>query len=207
MNLIFLGSPGSGKGTQAGMLSTKTGWNYLGTGDLLRRLVKTGNEKALLAKAYMEKGELVPDALMVELLLAESAALGDGLILDGFPRTLDQADTLAQMMRARNLTLDAVLLIDISDQEAERRLLQRSACSTCGKIFNQKLAVCPACSAQIQTRTDDNEETIRTRLQVYHQQTDPLVAYYQQQDLLRRICGEGEIDQISQRICQVLGIA
>ncbi len=155
----------------------------------------------------MEKGELVPDALMVELLLAESGDLGDGLILDGFPRTLNQADTLTQMMRARNLILDAVLLIDVSDQEVERRLLQRSACSTCGKIFNHKLAVCPACGAQIQTRTDDNAETIRTRLQVYHQQTDPLVTYYQQQGLLRRICGEGEIDEISQRIRQALGIA
>lgn len=207
MNLIFLGPPGSGKGTQAGILSARTGWNYLGTGDLLRRLVKEGNEKALLAKSYMEKGELVPDALMVELLLAESGDLGDGLILDGFPRTLNQADTLAQMMRTRSLILDAVLLIDVSDQEVERRLLQRSTCSACGKIFNQKLAVCPACGAQIQTRTDDNAETIRKRLQIYHQQTDPLVTYYQQQGLLRRICGAGDIDQISQRIRQALGIA
>lgn len=207
MNLIFLGPPGSGKGTQAGILSTRTGWNDLGTGDLLRRLAKEGNEKALLAKSYMEKGELVPDALMVEILFAEPGDLGGGLILDGFPRTLNQADTLTQRMRARNLTLDAVLLIDVSDQEVERRLLQRSACSTCGKIFNQKLAVCPTCGAQIQTRTDDNAETIRKRLQVYHQQTDPLVTYYQQQGLLRRICGEGEIDEISQRIRQALGIA
>jgi adenylate kinase len=206
MNLIFLGPPGSGKGTQAGILSAKTGWTYLGTGDLLRRLVEAGNEKALLAKSYMEKGELVPDSLMVELLLAESGDLGDGLILDGFPRTLSQADTLTLMMRARNLTLDAVLLIDVPDQEVERRLLQRSACSSCGRIFKQKLSVCPSCGAQIQTRVDDNAETIRKRLQVYRQQTNPLVVYYEQRGLLRRISGEGTIDEIGQRICQALGI-
>jgi adenylate kinase len=214
MNIVFLGAPGSGKGTQAQTLAQQNGWQYLSSGDLLRRLVSLKESRALQAKSYMDRGDLVPDELMVEILLdqieepAQSGTRGrrNGLILDGFPRTRRQAQVLDEMMAQRGTRLDAALLIEVGDEEAEKRLSNRSSCASCGEIYHQHYPVCPACGALIQPRSDDNTETIRKRLTVYHQQIDPLIGYYREHGLLRSVDGHGNPAEIGQRIQRALGL-
>jgi adenylate kinase len=207
MRIVFLGPPGSGKGTQASVLAQRNGWQYISTGDLLRRLVDEQDPKALEAKAFMDRGDLVPDGLMVEILLGQQeGGLQDGLILDGFPRTHQQAEVLDAMLSRRGNQLDAAVLINVGDEEVLRRLLNRSSCQACGAIFNQRLGFCPSCGTEIQLRSDDNVETIRKRLTVYHQQIDPLLRYYEAQKKLHRVDGRGDPEVVGMRIRQSLGI-
>ena len=214
MNIVFLGAPGSGKGTQAQALARQNGWQYLSTGDLLRKLVGSREIRALQAKAFMDRGDLVPDQLMVEILLAqmeipvqkETSGLNDGLILDGFPRTSRQAEVLDEMMAQRGTRLDAALLIEVGDEEAEKRLLSRSVCAACGQIYHQRYLDCPICGMPIQPRSDDNAETIRKRLTVYHQQIDPLIEYYREHGLLRIVEGQGDPAEIGERIRRALSL-
>ncbi|MCX5970806.1 MAG: adenylate kinase [Coprothermobacterota bacterium] len=219
MNIVFLGAPGSGKGTQAQTLAQQKGWQYISSGDLLRRLVSSREPRALQAQAFMDRGDLVPDELMVEILLgsleapkaevpAQAGVLGlhDGLILDGFPRTRHQAEVLDEMMAQRGTRLDAALLIEVRDEEAEKRLVNRSVCASCGQIYHQRHPVCPACGELIEARSDDNAETIRRRLTIYHQQIDPLIEYYREHDLLRSVDGQGNPALIGERIQRALGL-
>ena len=190
MNLIFLGAPGAGKGTLASLLSKDYGIPQISTGDLFRAAVKDGSELGRKVKGIMEKGELVPDSLTVEL-VKERLGKPDaqqGYILDGFPRTVAQADALAEFQK-----IDAAINFKISDQLVIRRLSGRRVCRSCGAIYHidnmppKKEGVCDACGGELYIRDDDKIESIKNRLRVYKEQTEPLIAYYRREGLLQEI--------------------
>ncbi len=173
--LILLGPPGSGKGTQAKRLAEKFGYLHLSTGDLLREEVKNGTELGAQAKTIMEKGDLVPDDLIVAMIKSRLSATDDGVILDGFPRTVTQAESLDKMLADAGQGIDRALLVDVSDAEVTTRLLGR---------------------ARIEGRADDTPEVISNRLGVYKQQTEPIVDYYSGKGLLTKVNGEQEIEKV-----------
>ena len=190
MNLIFLGAPGAGKGTLAALLSKEHGVPQISTGDLFRAAVKQGSQLGKRVQGIMEKGELVPDSLTVELVrerLAKPDAQG-GYILDGFPRTVAQADALAEFQK-----IDAVINFSISDELVIRRLSGRRVCRSCAAIYHidnmppKKEGICDACGGELYIRDDDKIESIKNRLRVYKEQTEPLIAYYREKGLLREI--------------------
>ncbi len=208
MNLIFLGAPGAGKGTLATMLSKDYGIPQISTGDLFRAAVKEGSELGKQVQGIMEKGELVPDSLTVELVrerLSKSDAAG-GYILDGFPRTVAQADALAEFQKT-----NAVINFSISDELVIRRLSGRRVCRSCGAIYHienmpPKVAgICDSCGAELYIRDDDKIESIKNRLRVYKDQTEPLIAYYRNKGLLQEIdSSKSPQDSLSQ-INKLLG--
>jgi adenylate kinase len=190
MNLIFLGAPGAGKGTLANMLSKEYNIPQISTGDLFRAAVKEGSELGKQVQGIMEKGELVPDSLTIELVrerLAKPDA-GDGYILDGFPRTIAQADALAGFQK-----IDGVIDFSISDELVIRRLSGRRVCRSCGAIYHvdnmppKEEGKCDRCGAELYIRDDDKIDSIKNRLRVYKEQTEPLIAYYRDKGLLREI--------------------
>jgi adenylate kinase len=213
MRLIFLGAPGAGKGTYAAQLSQQLGIPTISTGDILRANVKQGTPLGLEAKATMDKGELVPDDLVTRM-LADRLAAADvkpGFILDGFPRTIAQAQSLGGILQERGQKLDAVVNIDVLRDVIIRRLTGRRMCPGCGANYNvntnlkpKQEGVCDKCGQALITRADDNEDTIKNRLQVYEQQTAPLIAFYQKTGLLRTVAAEGEIPDIVARIRQAV---
>ena len=190
MNLIFLGAPGAGKGTLATLLSKEHRIPQISTGDLFRAAVKEGSELGRQVQGIMEKGELVPDSLTVELVkerLSKPDAKG-GYILDGFPRTVAQADALAEFQ-----TIDAVINFSISDELVIRRLSGRRVCRSCGAIYHienmppKVEGTCDRCSGELYIRDDDKIDSIKNRLRVYKEQTEPLIAYYRDRGVLRAI--------------------
>lgn len=209
MRLIFLGAPGAGKGTYAAQLSQQLGIPTISTGDILRANVKQGTPLGLEAKSYMDKGGLVPDELVTRML---AGRLGEtdvkpGFILDGFPRTLAQAQSLETLLKEKGINLNAVVDIDVPRDVIIRRLTGRRMCPGCGANYNvntnlkpKQDGVCDKCGKALITRTDDNEATIKNRLQVYEEQTAPLIAYYQKTGLLKTVAAEGEIADIVARI-------
>jgi adenylate kinase len=212
MRLVLLGPPGSGKGTQAQRISEDYKIPQVSTGDLFRKAVKEKTQLGMKAKQYMDKGELVPDNIvikMVEERLAENDCKG-GFILDGFPRTLEQARKLARLLKKKKLDLDTVISIEVSDNEVVKRLSGRRTCQKCGTmyhvIFNPPLneGICDKCGGELYQRDDDQEDTIRTRLQVYHDQTAPLIKYYNEKAKLQKVDGLGSIDDIFSRIQKLL---
>ena len=190
MNLIFLGAPGAGKGTLATLLSKEYGIPQISTGDLFRAAVKEGSELGKQVQGIMEKGELVPDSLTVELVRQRlsKADAGGGFILDGFPRTVVQADALAEFQK-----IDAVINFSISDELVIRRLSGRRVCRACGAIYHienmppKVEGTCDRCGGQLYIRDDDRIDSIKNRLRVYKEQTEPLIAYYRNKGLLREI--------------------
>lgn len=200
MNIVLLGPPGAGKGTQAKVLSKELGLKYLGTGDLLRSLVAQGNPKALEAKSFMDKGELVPDKLMVEIISEQLRDLGSGFMLDGFPRTLEQAEILESMLLQLGIQIDHVIYFDLPDSEAEHRLSNRYQCKKCGNIYNTNFGICPKCGGMLERRQDDEPSTIRRRLEVYHAQTTPLLDFYEKRGVLRRVDAQGTVEEVTERI-------
>jgi adenylate kinase len=197
LNLILVGPPGAGKGTQAERLTEDFGLPYFATGNILRAAVADGTELGRRAKTYMDAGDLVPDEVIIGVILealgAEQAS--DGFLLDGFPRTVPQADALGKALEAVGRALTAVLLIDVSDDEVVRRLSGRRTCVKAGHTYHIEFDppkhpdVCDQDGSRLVQRDDDVPETIRRRLAVYHEQTEPLVAYYEGRDLLRRFDG------------------
>lgn len=207
--LALLGAPGAGKGTQAEILAGKTGMRHIATGDMLREAVARGTEKGRAAKRYMERGELVPDELIVGIVRDELGSrdrAGNGVVLDGFPRTEAQAKALDEMLDEMGTELGAVIYIDVPEEELIRRLSGRRVCESCGAnfhvYFNPPPApeVCPNCGGKLRQRPDDAEETVKRRLQVYREQTEPLIQYYRKRGLLRRVDGRGSIQQVSSAI-------
>jgi adenylate kinase len=197
LNLILLGPPGAGKGTQAERLREDFDLAYIATGDILRKAVADGTELGLKAKSYMDKGELVPDEVIIGVILEAVGGPGaqDGFLLDGFPRTVEQAEALSDALGRLDRKLTAVLCIEAPDEEIIRRLSGRRLCAKNGHVYNVHTDppkhddVCDQDGSRLIQRDDDREETVRKRLEVYHRQTAPLVSFYEDRDLLR--CFDG----------------
>lgn len=205
MNIIFLGPPGSGKGTQAQKVSEAMGIPRLSTGDMLRENMKSGSPLGQEAKAFMEAGKLVPDVLVIDM-LGERLAQPDcasGVIFDGFPRTVVQAEALDQIV-----SIDRVVNLDISDADIVTRMAGRRVCPVCGFTSHVNWLgdglTCPKCGAVMEMRKDDAPETVLERLRVYHEQTQPLIDYYEKRGLLRTVASTGDVDEIAANIREVL---
>ena len=214
MNIILLGPPGAGKGTQAKMLVEKYGIPQISTGDILRANLKAQTELGLEAKKYMDAGKLVPDEVVIGII--ENRLKEDdcqkGYMLDGFPRTVAQAEALDRMLAdSGSAGIDHVVSIEVANEELMGRLTGRRTCRQCGQGFHvifdppKQEGVCDKCRGELYQRDDDNEETVSNRLKVYGDQTQPLIDYYEQKGLLRPINGVGEISAIFERVVKVLG--
>src|SRR3954451_8819601 len=208
LNLIFLGPPGAGKGTQAQRLSKDFRLPYIATGDMLREAVKEGTELGQKAKEYMDAGDLVPDDLIIAMITEtmEDPESDDGFILDGFPRNVAQADSLAEAMDERGRRITAVLLIDVEDDEVVRRISGRRVCVKAGHTYHVESdppkheGVCDQDGSRLIQREDDKPETVRQRLGVYHEQTEPLVDFYDEKGVLRRFDGTRSPTEVHDRI-------
>ncbi len=213
MNLILLGPPGAGKGTQAKLLEDKKGYKQLSTGDMLRGAVAAGTEMGLKAKAVMDRGDLVSDDIVVSI-IAERLDKPDvkkGFILDGFPRNKAQAEALDRMLKDKGLKLDAVIEMRVDDEALVKRIAGRYTCAKCGKGYHDEFAkpkkpgICDVCgSSEFVRRADDNEKTVRDRLQVYNKQTAPLVDYYGRTGVLHKVNGMADIGVVTRQIEDVL---
>jgi adenylate kinase len=212
MKLVLLGAPGAGKGTQAKKLIEKYGIPQISTGDILRKAVADGTPLGKEAKSYMDKGELVPDSVVIGL-VKERLAQDDcknGYILDGFPRNTSQAEALDKVLAEMNASLDAALSVDVEKDELMKRLTGRRTCKNCQQMYNvyfsppKKDGVCDKCGGELYQRDDDKEETIRKRLDVYEAQTAPLIEYYRKKGILKSVQGTGSIEDIFDRICSIL---
>lgn len=212
MNIILLGPPGAGKGTQANILIKKFGIPQISTGDILRRAVKDQTPMGVKAKAFMDSGALVPDEVVVgivgeRLVQADCAA---GFILDGFPRTVAQADALKSMLVSNGKSIEHVVSIEVNRDELLQRITGRRTCRGCGRGYHilfdppRSTGKCDECGNELYQRDDDSEATMAKRLSVYDEQTAPLVSYYDNENLLRRIPGMGSIDEIQSAILGVL---
>jgi adenylate kinase len=212
MNLILLGPPGAGKGTQAKMMVDTFKVPQISTGDILRAALKERTPLGLKAKEFMDKGFLVPDEVVVDIIQERLKATDcrDGYILDGFPRTVAQAQALDKVLTGIQSAIDHVISIEVNKGELIKRLTGRRTCRQCGRgyhiIFDPPLNQknCDKCQGELYQRDDDNEDTVRNRLEVYDSQTFPLIQYYKEKNLIRSINGQGGIQQIFDRIKEVL---
>jgi adenylate kinase len=213
VRLIFLGPPAAGKGTQAKRLAAECGIPHISTGDILRAASKGGTYLGREAKRYMDRGALVPDDVMIGI-IQERLQQGDcapGFILDGFPRTIPQAESLAELLKSMNTPLDYVVSMEVPVEEILRRMNGRLTCQNCGRMFNVMLnppqtpGRCDCCRGPLSQRADDRIETVHERIGVYRQSTQPLIEYYSARGLLTTIDGTGSIDAIAKRIGEAVG--
>ncbi|WP_420395768.1 adenylate kinase [Nioella sp.] len=214
VNLILLGPPGAGKGTQARMLEESFGLVQLSTGDLLREAVAAGTEAGLAAKAVMEKGELVSDEIVIAILSdrLDQPDVTKGTILDGFPRTEAQAAALDTLLAERGQKIDAAISLEVDDEAMIARVSGRYTCAACGEGYHDEFkqpataGTCDKCQGtEFKRRADDNAETVRTRLTAYHAQTAPLISYYAARDALTRVPAMGDIDEIAANLGKIVG--
>ncbi|MEE6158948.1 adenylate kinase [Olsenella sp. YH-ols2221] len=208
MKIVLLGGPGAGKGTQAQRLVAEYGVAHISTGDLLRAAIKNGTELGKQAKSYMDKGQLVPDELVVNL-VKERLADDDaqmGFILDGFPRNTAQAVVLDSELKDMGLALDAAVLVDVDPDVIVKRLSSRRTCKNCGYTAPAGVDVCPRCGGEMYQRDDDKPETIQRRLDVYQTQTAPLIEYYKGHGLLKTVNGEQAVDDVYKDMKEQLGL-
>ena len=208
MNLVLLGAPGAGKGTVAQELVAEFGVAHISTGDLLRAAVKGGTELGIQAKKYMDAGELVPDQLVIDLVKERLAAddAQQGFILDGFPRNTAQAVTLDSELSAMGREIDCALLVDVAPEVIIDRLSSRRTCRACGYTGTAADAICPKCGGEMYQRDDDNEATVRNRLDVYEKSTAPLIDYYRGCDLLVAIDGDRDPEVVYADVKKSLGL-
>ncbi len=212
MNLIIIGPPGSGKGTQGKLIAERCRILQISTGDILREAVRNGSALGLKAKASMDRGDLVPDEVVIGIIeeWLMQGNYGKGFLLDGFPRTVAQAHALERMLDRRGWAIDHVISIEIEREELIRRLMGRRTCGRCGAMYHalfnppKKDGICDQCGGSLYQREDDKEETIRSRFDVYSQQTGPVIQYYASKGLVRAINGVGPIDDIFNRILEVM---
>lgn len=203
--LIILGAPGSGKGSQCKWITKDYNVPHISTGDIFRKNISEGTELGKKAKEYMDKGALVPDELVIDLLksrLDEPDCVEQGFLLDGFPRTLSQAEALSAYLESKGIALDKVINLDVPDEEIMSRALNRRTCENpeCKEIYNMRdnppklEGICDKCGAKLFIRDDDNEETVANRLNVYHSQTEPLIKYYSEKGILSTVVGQEKFE-------------
>jgi len=208
MRAVLMGPPGAGKGTQAQVLAQGAQVPQIATGDILRRAREEGTSLGRRAQSFMDRGELVPDDVMIGIIeerLGQEDAQG-GFLLDGFPRTVPQAEALDRLLAQIGMPLGAVLLLEVPEDDIVRRLSGRRTCPSCGRSYHVENdpppadGRCGSCGAELVTRTDDRPETIRARLEVYRRSTEPLKAYYAQQGILRAVDGLGKVEEVTARL-------
>lgn len=210
MRIVLFGPPGAGKGTQAGRLSEKYSAAHISTGDALREAVAAGTEVGREAKSYMDRGELVPDDVVTRIAVERIRKAPDGFILDGFPRTIPQAEMLDKALQELGRPLDAVVNLSVDREELVRRLSARWICGQCGEPYHAEskkpgvAGKCDACGGELVQREDDRPEAVRRRLEVYEEKTEPVLGYYRNRGLLRDVRGEGSVDEVFSRVVAVL---
>ena len=212
MKIIMLGAPGAGKGTQAKMIAEKFNIPHISTGDIFRANIKNGTELGKKAKEYMDKGQLVPDELTVEILLDRVAAddCKNGYVLDGFPRTIPQADVLDKELTKLGDKVDFAINVDVPDENIVRRMSGRRACLKCGATYHiehippKQEGICDKCGSELVQRDDDKPETVQNRLSVYHEQTQPLIDYYSKKNILKSVDGTKDMQEVFSDIVNIL---
>ncbi len=212
MKIIMLGAPGAGKGTQAKRIAEEFGIPHISTGDIFRSNIKNGTELGKEAKKYMDEGQLVPDELTVKILLdrVSDPDCKNGYVLDGFPRTIPQAEVLDGELRKLNEQVDFAIDVDVPDENIIHRMSGRRACLKCGATYHieylkpAKEGICDKCGSELSLRDDDKPETVKKRLGVYHEQTQPLIEYYTKKGILRTVDGTAEPDQVFGKIEEIL---
>ena len=212
MKIIMLGAPGAGKGTQAKMIADKFGIPHISTGDIFRANIKNGTDLGKKAKEYMDKGQLVPDELTVEILLDRVANddCKNGYVLDGFPRTIPQADVLDKELTKLGDKVDFAINVDVPDENIVRRMSGRRACLKCGATYHiehippKTEGICDTCGSELVQRDDDKPETVQNRLKVYHEQTQPLIEYYDAKNILKTVDGTKDMQEVFNNIVNIL---
>ena len=212
MKIIMLGAPGAGKGTQAKKIAEKYAIPHISTGDIFRANIKNGTELGKKAKEFMDKGQLVPDELTVEILLDRVANddCKNGYVLDGFPRTIPQADVLDKELTKLGDKVDFAINVDVPDENIVRRMSGRRACLKCGATYHiehippKKEGICDTCGSELVQRDDDKPETVQNRLKVYHEQTQPLIEYYGKKDILKNVDGTKDMQEVFTDIVNIL---
>ncbi|MFO7881573.1 MAG: adenylate kinase [Kosmotogaceae bacterium] len=212
MNIVLLGPPGAGKGTQAKMISERFGIPHISTGDMLREAISSKSELGKRVSDIVERGDLVPDDLMIKLVknrISEEDA-SDGFILDGFPRTTIQAESLRDMLKEMGDKIDCAIFIDVSEKIVVERISSRRVCSNCGKVYNllslkpKNNCICDECGSELIQRDDDKPETVRERYEVYVKNTKSVVEYYESQGKLKKFDGSKDIDELKDSIISYL---
>lgn len=212
MKIVMLGAPGAGKGTIASRLSAKYGIPHISTGDIFRANIKNGTELGKKAKSYMDQGLLVPDELTCDLVMDRISQddCKKGFILDGFPRTIPQAEALTDALDEKDEQMDYALNVILSDDKIVKRMSGRRTCPKCGAVYHivtlppKKEGICDKCGSALVQRADDSEETVKKRLQVYHEQTEPLIEYYHRAGIIVEVSGDAGADQEVDRLSEVL---
>ena len=212
MKIIMLGAPGAGKGTQAKRIAEKYGIPHISTGDIFRANIKNQTELGMKAKAYMDQGALVPDELTLELIMDRFTKddCKNGYVLDGFPRTIPQAEALTKALADKQDAVDFAVNVDVPDEAIVSRMSGRRACLACGGTYHIKFnptkveGICDACGGELVLRNDDKPETVQKRLDVYHEQTQPLIEYYQNQNILKEVDGTLPMEDVFQAIIAIL---
>ena len=213
MKIIMLGAPGAGKGTQAKKIADKYQIPHISTGDIFRANIKNGTELGQKAKTYMDQGLLVPDELVVDLVVDRLAQedCKNGCVLDGFPRTIPQAESLDAALAAKGETIDYAIDVDVPDENIINRMSGRRACVGCGATYHVVYAptkeegICDCCGEKLILRDDDKAETVKKRLDVYHEQTQPLIDYYTGKNVLKSVDGTKDMEEVFQAIVDILG--